>query len=65
MVGELWGWDMRCTDNGSQIRSVLATLSRAISKEKNTRWYEITEKIEQVTKNIMLKIEKNVNISEC
>jgi citrate synthase len=45
----------RTTDPRSE---VLATLSRAISKEKNTRWYEITEKIEQVTKNIMLKSRK-------
>ena len=45
----------RTTDPRSE---VLATLSRAISKEKNTRWYEITEKIEQVTKDIMLKSRK-------
>jgi citrate synthase len=32
---------------------VLATLSRAISKEKDTKWYEITEKVELMTKQIM------------
>lgn len=42
----------RTTDPRSE---VLATLSKAISKEKNTKWYEITEKVEQVTKNIMFK----------
>jgi 2-methylcitrate synthase len=45
----------RTTDPRSE---VLATLSRAISKEKNTRWYEITEKIEHVTKSIMLESRK-------
>ncbi len=34
---------------------VLAQLSKAISKEKDTKWYEITEKVEQVTKNIMFE----------
>ncbi|MDQ4072910.1 MAG: citrate (Si)-synthase, partial [Thermoproteota archaeon] len=34
---------------------VLATLSRAISKEKNTKWFEMTEKVEQLTKKIMLE----------
>ena len=40
----------RTTDPRSE---VLATLSRAISKEKDTRWYEITEKVELMTKQIM------------
>jgi citrate synthase len=37
---------------------VLATLSRAISREKDTIWYEMTEKVEQVTKQIMLESKK-------
>ena len=40
----------RTTDPRSE---VLATLSRAISKEKDTKWYEITEKVELITKQIM------------
>jgi len=40
----------RTTDPRSE---VLATLSRAISKEKDTKWYEITEKVELMTKQIM------------
>jgi citrate synthase len=40
----------RTTDPRSE---VLATLSRAISKEKDTKWYEITEKVEIMTKQIM------------
>ncbi|MDR4491463.1 MAG: citrate/2-methylcitrate synthase [Candidatus Nitrosocosmicus sp.] len=40
----------RTTDPRSE---VLASLSRAISKEKNTKWFEMTEKIELVTKKIM------------
>ncbi len=45
----------RTTDPRSE---VLATLSRAISKEKDTKWYEITEKVELVTKQIMLEKRK-------
>ncbi|MER5174830.1 MAG: citrate/2-methylcitrate synthase [Candidatus Nitrosocosmicus sp.] len=45
----------RTTDPRSE---VLATLSRAISKEKNTKWYEMTEKVERVTKKIMLESRK-------
>lgn len=37
---------------------VLATLSRAISREKDTIWYDMTEKVEQVTKQIMLESKK-------
>ncbi len=37
---------------------VLATLSRAISKEKDTIWYEMTEKVEQITKQIMFESRK-------
>lgn len=37
---------------------VLAELSKAISKEKNTKWYEITERIENTTKNIMMQTRK-------
>ena len=37
---------------------VLATLSRAISKEKETKWFEMTEKIEQVTKKMMYQTKK-------
>jgi citrate synthase len=40
----------RTTDPRSE---VLATLSRSISKEKDTKWYEITEKVELMTKQIM------------
>jgi len=40
---------------------VLATLSRAISKEKNTKWFEMTEKVERVTKKIMFE-NKRINI---
>jgi citrate synthase len=40
----------RTTDPRSE---VLSTLSRAISKEKDTKWYEITEKVELVTKQVM------------
>ena len=46
---------IRTTDPRSE---VLATLSRAISKEKNTKWYEMTEKVERVTKKIMLESRK-------
>ena len=45
----------RTTDPRSE---VLATLSRAISKENNSKWYDMTEKIEQVTKRIMYKTRK-------
>ncbi len=45
----------RTTDPRSE---VLATLSRAISKEKNSKWYDITEKIEEVTKRIMYQTKK-------
>jgi citrate synthase len=45
----------RTTDPRSE---VLATLSRAISKEKDTKWFDITEKIEQVTKKIMYQTKK-------
>ena len=37
---------------------VLATLSRSISREKDTIWYDMTEKVEQVTKKIMLESRK-------
>ena len=33
---------------------VLAELSKAISKEKNTKWYELTERVEIITKRIMM-----------
>ena len=45
----------RTTDPRSE---VLATLSRAISKEKGTKWFDITEKIEQVTKKVMYQTKK-------
>lgn len=45
----------RTTDPRSE---VLATLSRAISKEKETKWFDITEKIEQVTKRVMYQTKK-------
>ncbi len=45
----------RTTDPRSE---VLATLSRAISKEKDSKWYDITEKIEEVTKRIMSQTKK-------
>jgi citrate synthase len=45
----------RTTDPRSE---VLATLSRAISKEKDTKWYDITEKIEEVTKRVMYQTKK-------
>jgi citrate synthase len=45
----------RTTDPRSE---VLATLSRAISKEKETKWFDITEKIEQVTKKVMYQTKK-------
>ena len=37
---------------------VLATLSRAISKEKETEWFDMTEKIEDVTKKVMFETRK-------
>ena len=37
---------------------VLAELSKAISKEKNTKWYDLTEKVEIVTKRIMMQTRK-------
>ena len=46
----------RTTDPRSE---VLATLSRAISKEKETKWFDMTEKIEAVTKRIMFQTKKN------
>lgn len=45
----------RTTDPRSE---VLATLSRAISKEKETKWFDMTEKIEAVTKKIMYQTRK-------
>ncbi|MBA3750524.1 MAG: citrate (Si)-synthase [Nitrosopumilus sp.] len=45
----------RTTDPRSE---VLATLSRSISKEKDTPWYEMTESVEKVTKEIMLESKK-------
>lgn len=45
----------RTTDPRSE---VLGELSKAISKEKDTKWYEITEKVEKVTKKIMLENRK-------
>ncbi len=45
----------RTTDPRSE---VLSTLSRAVSKEKNTKWYEMTEKVERITKKIMLESRK-------
>lgn len=45
----------RTTDPRSE---VLAELSKAISKEKNTKWYELTERVEKVTKNIMMQTKK-------
>ena len=45
----------RTTDPRSE---VLATLSRSISKEKDTKWFDITEKIEQVTKRVMYQTKK-------
>lgn len=45
----------RTTDPRSE---VLATLSKAISKEKNTIWYEMTEKVEEFTKKTMFETKK-------
>ena len=45
----------RTTDPRSE---VLASLSRAISKEKDTKWYEMTEKIEEVTRRVMYHTRK-------
>jgi citrate synthase len=45
----------RTTDPRSE---VLATLSRAISKEKETKWFDMTEKVEAVTKKIMYQTRK-------
>lgn len=45
----------RTTDPRSE---VLATLSRAISKEEGTQWFDITEKVESSTKKIMWESRK-------
>ncbi|TVP41653.1 citrate/2-methylcitrate synthase [Candidatus Nitrosocosmicus arcticus] len=45
----------RTTDPRSE---VLASLSRAISKEKDTKWYEMTEKIEEITRRVMYQTRK-------
>lgn len=45
----------RTTDPRSE---VLATLSRAISKDRDTKWYDMTEKIEEVTKKVMYRTKK-------
>lgn len=45
----------RTTDPRSE---VLATLSRAISKDRDTKWYDMTEKIEEVTKKVMYQTKK-------
>lgn len=45
----------RTTDPRSE---VLESLSRAISKEKDTKWYEMTEKIEEVTRRVMYQTRK-------
>ncbi|WP_148686683.1 citrate/2-methylcitrate synthase [Candidatus Nitrosocosmicus hydrocola] len=45
----------RTTDPRSE---VLSTLSRAISKEKESKWFDMTEKIEAVTRKIMLQTKK-------
>ena len=45
----------RTTDPRSE---VLATLSRAISKEKDSKWFDMTEKIEEVTKRVMYQTKK-------
>ena len=37
---------------------VLAELSKAISKEKDTKWYELTERVEIITKRIMMQSRK-------
>src|SRR6476660_1226289 len=37
---------------------VLAELSKSISKEKNTKWYELTERVEIITKRIMMQSRK-------
>ena len=37
---------------------VLAELEKGISKEKNTKWYDLTEKVEIVTKRIMMQTRK-------
>jgi citrate synthase len=34
---------------------ILARLSRAMSREKGTKWFEITERVEKATKEFMLK----------
>ena len=34
---------------------ILSRLSRAMSREKGTKWFEITERVEKVTKEFMLK----------
>ena len=34
---------------------ILSRLSRAMSKEKGTKWFEITERVEKATKEFMLK----------
>lgn len=45
----------RTTDPRSE---VLETLSRAISKEKETKWFDMTERVESVTKKIMWESRK-------
>jgi citrate synthase len=45
----------RTTDPRSE---VLAELSKAISKEKDTKWYELTERVEKVTKKTMMQTRK-------
>lgn len=37
---------------------VLSTLSRAISREKNTKWHDITETIEDITKKVMYETKR-------
>ncbi|HEX9678227.1 citrate/2-methylcitrate synthase [Nitrososphaera sp.] len=37
---------------------ILSRLSRAISKEKNNKWYEMTEKVERATKKWMIENKK-------
>ena len=34
---------------------ILSRLSRAMSREKGTKWFEITERVEKATKEFMLK----------
>ena len=57
-VQESWGWGMQYIEQLTQDQRFLQHSLGLFPKEKDSKWYDMTEKIEAVTKRIMYQTKK-------